>query len=175
MKVSEIKPNPNNPRIIKDHKFKQLVQSIRDFPEMLKLRPIVIDENNVVLGGNMRLRAIQELGIKEVEVLKASELTENQKQEFIIKDNIPFGEWDWDLLANEFEAEDLSEWGLDLPVEFGIEEEIDNEEMIGTNKDKPFEIVITFTDNRELDKFNKVVKELAKDYDCLVKVIGGEY
>lgn len=90
MKINLIKPNPNNPRICKDDKFKKLVQSIKDFPQMLELRPIVIDENNIVLGGNMRLRACNELGLKDVPTIYAKDLTEEQKKEFIIKDNVGF-------------------------------------------------------------------------------------
>ena len=115
MLINEIKPNPNNPRIIKDNKFKQLVKSIQDFPQMLELRPIVIDENNMVLGGNMRLKACIEAGLTDVPVKQAKDLTEEQKKEFMVKDNVGFGEWDWDLLANEFDTEEIGEWGLDIP------------------------------------------------------------
>ena len=114
MNINLIKPNPDNPRVIKDEKFKKLVDSIREFPQMLKLRPIVIDENNMVLGGNMRLMACKELGLKEVPTIQASELTEEQKREFIIKDNVGFGEWDWDKLANEWDENQLVDWGLDV-------------------------------------------------------------
>jgi ParB-like chromosome segregation protein Spo0J len=116
MLITEIKSNPNNPRIIKDHKFKQLVKSIQDFPQMLELRPIVIDENNMVLGGNMRLKACLEAGLTDVPVIHANNLTEAQKKEFIIKDNISFGEHDFDILANEWNIIELDEWGLDIPA-----------------------------------------------------------
>lgn len=119
-KISEVKANPNNPRIIKDDKFAKLVKSIQEFPEMLKLRPIVVNEDMVVLGGNMRLKACKEAGLREVPVIKASDLTEEQQKQFIIKDNVGFGEWDWEALANQWDSEDLSEWGLDIPV-FGHE------------------------------------------------------
>ena len=115
MRITDIKPNPNNPRIIKDDKFKKLVKSIQDFPQMLELRPIVIDENNMVLGGNMRLKACQEAGLTDVPVKQAKDLTEEQKKEFIVKDNVGYGEWDWDALANEWDIDLLNEWGLDLP------------------------------------------------------------
>ena len=115
MNINEIKPNPSNPRIIKDDKFKKLVKSIQDFPQMLELRPIVIDENNVVLGGNMRLKACIEAGLKDVPVKQAKDLTQQQKNEFIIKDNVGFGEWDWDDLANNWDIEQLTDWGLDIP------------------------------------------------------------
>jgi len=115
-------PHPNNPRLIKDDKFKKLVQSIKDFPEMLELRPIVVDDNYIVLGGNMRLRACKEAGLKRVPIIKASNLTPEQQKRFIITDNVGFGEWDWDILANEWDQEELIEWGLDLPV-FDIKDE----------------------------------------------------
>lgn len=122
VRIQEVKTNPNNPRIIKDDKFKKLVRSIKEFPEMLKLRPIVVDENNIVLGGNMRLRACKEAGLKEVHIIKADQLTEKQQREFIIKDNVGFGEWDWDDLANEWDVDELEDWGLDLPVDLKVEE-----------------------------------------------------
>jgi hypothetical protein len=115
VKISEVKTNPKNPRLIKDDKFKKLVKSIQDLPQMLELRPIVVDENNIVLGGNMRLKACKEAGLKEVYIVKADNLTEQQKDEFIVKDNVGFGEWDWDMLANEWDTDKLDEWGLDLP------------------------------------------------------------
>ena len=128
MLITKIKSNPNNPRLIKDHKFKQLVKSIQDFPQMLELRPIVIDENNMVLGGNMRLKACLEAGLTDVPVIHANNLTEAQKKEFIIKDNISFGEHDFDILANEWNIIELDEWGLDIPAfaNNDIEEPKDN-------------------------------------------------
>ena len=96
VKIGKIKNNPNNPRLIKDDKFKKLVKSVKEFPEMLEIRPIVVDKDNIVLGGNMRLRACQEAGLKEVHIIQADKLTEKQQREFIIKDNVGFGEWDWD-------------------------------------------------------------------------------
>lgn len=115
VKLEDIKANPNNPRIIKDSKFKQLVKSIKDFPEMLELRPIVVNDQMVVLGGNMRLKACKEAGLKEVHIIKASDLTEEQQREFIIKDNVGFGEWDWSMIANE--------WGLDI-LDFKVDPNI---------------------------------------------------
>jgi ParB-like chromosome segregation protein Spo0J len=115
IEISELTVNPNNPRIIKDEKFDKLVQSIKEFPDMLKYRPIVVDENNVILGGNMRFKACKAAKLKQVHVMKASELTEAQKREFIIKDNVSGGEWDWAMLQNEWDTEQLDEWGLDVP------------------------------------------------------------
>ena len=113
--IGTIIPNPKNPRIIKDDKFKKLVKSIQEFPEMLELRPIVVDSNMVVLGGNMRLKACIAAGLKEVPIIVADQLTEEQKGEFIIKDNVGFGEWDWDILANEWDVNNLNDWGLEVP------------------------------------------------------------
>jgi hypothetical protein len=114
VKITEVKTNPNNPRLIKDDKFKKLVKSIKEFPQMLELRPIVVNDDMIVLGGNMRLKACKEAGLKEVPIIKASDLTDEQQKEFIVKDNVGFGEWDWDVLANEWDAVQLEEWGLDV-------------------------------------------------------------
>jgi hypothetical protein len=113
--LSEIKSNPNNPRIIKDDKFHKLVESIKTFPRMLEIRPIVVNKDMIVLGGNMRLRACKEAGIKKIHVIFADDLTEEQQREFIIKDNVGFGEWDWAMLANEWDYKELDNWGLTLP------------------------------------------------------------
>jgi hypothetical protein len=133
MKVSikDIKPNPNNPRLVKDDKFKKLVQSIKDFPQMLEIRPIVVNKDMIVLGGNMRLKACKEAGLKEIPIIKAEDLTEDQQREFIIKDNVGYGEWDWQLIASEWDAAQLNDWGLDIP-DFKAEEieaEEDNYEI----------------------------------------------
>ena len=114
VKISKVKGNPDNPRIIKNDKFKKLVKSIQEFPEMLKLRPIVVDEDFMVLGGNMRLKASKDAGLKEVWIEVAEGLTEEQKKEFIVKDNVGFGEWEWDMLANEWDSSKLEDWGLDV-------------------------------------------------------------
>lgn len=119
MKLKDIRPNPNNPRIIRDERFVKLKNSIEQFPKMMHLRPIVVDASGVILGGNMRLRALQDLGYKEIPdewVKRADDLTEEEKQRFIIADNVGFGEWDFEQLANEWDAEQLSDWGLDFPV-----------------------------------------------------------
>ena len=114
IKLYKIKGNPNNPRVVKNDKFKKLVQSINDFPEMLEKRPIVVDENLMILGGNMRLKACQELGIKDVWVDIAKGWSDKQKEEFIIKDNNHSGEWDWDILANSWSTLQLQDWGMDV-------------------------------------------------------------
>tara|TARA_R110002110_G_scaffold11199_2_gene54327 strand:+ start:493 stop:1038 length:546 start_codon:yes stop_codon:yes gene_type:complete len=114
VKIGILNQNANNPRLIKDDKFKKLVKSIQEFPEMLRIRPIVVDENNVVLGGNMRLRACKEAGLNEVWIEKIENFTEEQKEEFIVKDNVGFGDWDWDILANKWDNVKLGEWGMDV-------------------------------------------------------------
>jgi hypothetical protein len=115
VKISEVKNNPNNPRVIKNDDFKKLVKSIKEAPWMLELRSIIVNDDNVVLGGNQRLRACKEAGLKEIYIIRASSLTEEQQREFTIKDNSSYGEWDWDMLANKFETDELSDWGLRLP------------------------------------------------------------
>jgi len=127
VKISQVKNNPNNPRTIKDDKFKKLVQSIKDFPKMLEIRPIVVNDDMIVLGGNMRLKACKEAGLKEVTIIKASELTEDEQKQFTIKDNAGFGEWDWEMLNAEWNSEELEAWGLDVP-DFGSDEELEAEE-----------------------------------------------
>jgi DNA modification methylase len=112
--INKIKSNPNNPRVIKDDKFKKLVQSLKDLPEMAQVRPIVVNQDMIVLGGNMRLKAMKEAGWKEAPVAVVN-WDEDKQRQFIIKDNVGFGEWDWDMLANEWDAESLGEWGLDVP------------------------------------------------------------
>jgi len=114
VKITEVISNPNNPRLIKDDKFKKLVKSIQEFPDMLNVRPIVVNKDMVVLGGNMRLKAIKEAGIKEINV-DIVDWNEQQQKEFIVKDNVGYGEWDWDDLANNWDEELLTDWGLDLP------------------------------------------------------------
>jgi hypothetical protein len=114
--IGEIKRNPKNPRIIKDWKFDNLVQSIKDFPEMLEIRPIVVNEDKVVIGGNMRLKAAQEAGLKKIPIIIASHLTPSQQDEFMIKDNNNYGDWDWDKLANEWDSDMLKmDYHIDIP------------------------------------------------------------
>ena len=150
MKLSKIKSNPNNPRLIKDDKFKKLVQSISEFPEMMEKRPIVcvtdIDGIIYPLGGNMRLKALQELKYKDIPdswILMADELTEEKRREFVIKDNIGFGEWDWSDLANNWNVEDLEGWGLDIPG-FNNVEDLGTEFSLPDGDKAPFQ-QMTFT------------------------------
>jgi site-specific DNA-methyltransferase (adenine-specific) len=170
-KISDIKPNPNNPRIIKDDKFLKLVNSIKEFPEMLKIRPIVINEDNIVLGGNMRLKACKEAKLKEIPVIMASELTEAQQREFIIKDNIGFGEWDFQDLAQNWNAEELETWGLDLP-----ELEITNLEAVEDDFEVPengIETDIVLGDLFEIGEHRLMCGD-STDSDSVAKLMNGE-
>jgi hypothetical protein len=144
VKISQLKANPNNPRIIKDDKFEKLVRSIKEFPKMLEIRPIVVNDDMIVLGGNMRLKACKEAGLKEVPVIKASDLTEDEQRQFIIKDNVSGGEWDWDMIANEWDVEQLEDWGFDIGG-FDINEDEFGEDFSLPDGDKaPFQ-QMTFT------------------------------
>jgi hypothetical protein len=129
IKIGLIKPNPNNPRFIKDDKFKRLVHSVKNFPKMLQLRPIVVNNDLVILGGNMRYQACKAAKFKTIHIVKADDLTKEEQDEFIIKDNSGFGEWDWEILANEWNTSDLIEWGLDIP-DFDLPKEDTKEETI---------------------------------------------
>ena len=142
--ISQVIPNKTNPRYIMDDKFKKLVQSIKDFPQMLELRPIVVDIHMVVLGGNMRLKACQAAGLTEVPILIADQLTPEQQAEFIIKDNVGFGEWDWDVLANEWDAASITDWGLDIGGFDLKAEEFGDEFSLPDGDKSPFQ-QMTFT------------------------------
>jgi len=160
-KIGDIKRNPKNPRTIKDHKFKQLVQSIKDFPEMLRLRPIVVNAQMMVLGGNMRLSACIEAGLKEVPVIVADELTEAQQQEFIIKDNVSFGEWDFELLAKDWDAVELGEWGLEFP-----DQSSESSEAAAQESASAWFLSIEFSNESEAEQlFNRLESE---GYQCKI-------
>lgn len=156
--VSELKPNPTNPRVLRDEKFLRLKQSITDFPDMLNYRSIVAvtdtDGKFMVLGGNMRLRALQDLGIKEVPVMLADHWTEEQRREFIIKDNVGFGEWSWEALANEWDGGQLAEWGLDLPKDPLPADEDQEDYMPG------FRLVIECTSEAQQQEYFKEITNL---------------
>ena len=144
VKISEIKLNESNPRFIKDDKFKKLVKSIKDLPQMLDIRPIVVNKDMMVLGGNMRLKACVEAGLIEVPIIIADNLTKEQEKEFLIKDNVSGGEWDWDIIANEFNDEQVIEWGLDLPVYFNDSDELGTDFSLADGDKAPFQ-QMTFT------------------------------
>tara|TARA_R110000851_G_scaffold296025_2_gene451076 strand:- start:1318 stop:1821 length:504 start_codon:yes stop_codon:yes gene_type:complete len=157
--ISKVRPNSDNPRYIKEEKFKKLVQSLKDFPEMANARPIVVNKEMVALGGNMRLKAMQEAGWTEVPV-KVVDWSEEKQREFIIKDNVGFGEWDWDELANTWDAEELNEWGLDTSVFMEDSELNDLSEQI----QESYKIEISCNDEEHQEKiYNKLI---AEGYEC---------
>lgn len=169
-KISEVKLNPNNPRLIKDDKFKKLVQSIKDFPEMLSIRPIVVNKDMIILGGNMRFRACKEAGIKEIPVI-VTDLPEDKQREFLIKDNTSGGEWDWDMLANEWDTDELEAWGLDLPV-FDIKDE-------GTAEEDNYEVPDTIETDIVLGDLFEIGEHRllcgdSTDSDAVAKLMDGK-
>jgi DNA modification methylase len=168
-KLTDITLNPNNPRLIKDDKFKKLVQSIKDFPEMLDIRPIVVNTDMVILGGNMRFRACKEAGVKEIPIIIA-DLSEDKQREFLIKDNTSGGEWDWDMIANEWDTDELEAWGLDLPV-FDIKDEGTAEE---DNYEVPDEIKtdIVLGDLFEIGEHRLLCGDSTSS-DAVAKVLNG--
>ena len=172
VKINSIKTNPKNPRLIKDDKFKKLVKSIKEFPQMLELRPIVVDENYIILGGNMRYKACIEAGLKEVYIVQAKDLTELQKDEFIVKDNVGFGEWDWDMLANEWDSEKLEEWGLDVwkaNDDINLDDFFEESDQTKEIKNK---IVLEYT-NEEFELVNEAFKKHSGSKENIVfKLLG---
>ena len=166
VKISKVKGNPNNPRIIKNDKFKKLVKSIKEFPEMLKLRPIVVDEDMIVLGGNMRLKASKDGGLKEVWLDIAEGLTEEQKKEIIVNDNVGFGEWEWDMLANEWDSVQLAEWGLDVWENEDDKNNNGDLNDISDNITEEYRVEIELTSEIEQEKvFNELTN---KGYKCRI-------
>jgi hypothetical protein len=162
VKINDIKSNPNNPRIIKDDKFKKLVESIKSFPEMANVRPIVVNTDMIVLGGNMRLKAMKEAGWKEAPI-QIVDWNEQKQKEFIVKDNVGFGEWDWDDLANNWDEQELSDWGLDLPIFDTTEAETIDEKY--TNKIEipiyePSDKKPNISELYNLDKYNELISKI---------------
>jgi DNA modification methylase len=171
VKISEVKMNPNNPRLIKDDKFAKLVRSIKEFPKMLEIRPIVVNADMIVLGGNMRLKACKEAGLKEVTIIFADDLTEDEQKQFIIKDNVGFGEWDWEQLANEWDADNLEDWGLDIP-DFEVKEELSAEEDDYEMPDQ-VETDIVIGDLFEIGDHRLLCGD-STDSDAVAKLMNGE-
>jgi len=167
VKISQVKRNTENPRLIKDNKFHKLVKSIKEFPEMLEIRPIVVNDDMVVLGGNMRLKACQEAGLKEVYILKADKLTVKKQREFIVKDNVGFGEWDWDMIANKWDSVELGNFGMDVWKNYDdevnkVNSGDENSEWVGMPEFEPKEdvvkIIITFDTEQDREDFNNKYK-----------------
>jgi len=162
VKINKIKLNSKNPRIIKDDKFKKLVKSIQDFPEMLEVRPIVVDDNFEVLGGNMRLKACKEAGLDEVHIIKFDNLSEEKKKEFLIKDNVGYGEWDWEILNSDWNVDNLVEWGLDIPSyaegDFDLGDFFDENANRSNDGVKMKKVIAEYND----DDYERVSAELKK-------------
>ena len=173
VKISEVKVNPNNPRLIKDDKFAKLVQSIKDLPQMLAIRPIVVNADMIVLGGNMRLKACKEAGLKEVPIIIANNLTEEQQREFLIKDNVSGGEWDWQMLANDWDTEQLNDWGLDIP-NFEPEQVLEAVEDDFEVPDGGIETDIVLGDLFEIGEHRLLCGD-STDSDAVAKLMDGEF
>jgi hypothetical protein len=172
--INTVKANPNNPRIIKDDKFAKLVKSINEFPQMLKLRPIVVNDDMVVLGGNMRLKACKEAGLKEIPIIKASELTEQQQKEFIVKDNVGYGEWDWSDLANNWDSEQLEEWGLDIPGFSNVEDLGENFSLPDGDKAPFQQMTFTLADEQATQIKNAIEDIKATEEYKYAEIMGNE-
>ena len=165
IEINKLKPNPNNPRTINKINFKKLKKSIKDFPKMLELRPVVVDENYMVLGGNMRLQALKDLGINEVFCVQEKNLTEQQKEQFIIKDNASFGDWDWDMLANEWENAELKDWGIDVwqpekEIDYDILNEVNLEQEIQTMYEQTKKSIILEYPSEGFEEIKKLYENL---------------
>jgi len=174
--IGKVNANPNNPRFIKDEKFQKLVQSIKDLPQMLDIRPIVVNQEMVVLGGNMRLKACLEAGLKEVSIIIADNLTPEQEKEFLIKDNTSGGEWDWDILANEWDTEQLEAWGVDIPsFATDVDYSAKNKELdLNDFEEQKYTIKLEFTEddyNFVKDKLQQLGQNPEKIlYDALISL-----
>ena len=166
MKLSDIKPNPNNPRVIKDDAFKKLCNSIKEFPKMMALRPMVVDQDNVVLGGNMRLKALQHLGFKEIPdtwVRKANELTDEEKRRFIIADNVSGGEWDWGILQADWDLGELEEWGLEATIDEKVNKMEDGDEIevpqsVQLEPPKEYILIMAEPNSEEWEELKQMLK-----------------
>jgi len=158
--IKSIKTSPKNPRVIRDEKFQKLVKSIQEFPKMLDLRPIVVNKSMMVLGGNQRLKACIEAGLKEIPILIADELTKAEQERFIITDNVNFGDWDFSDLNANWNLESLENWGLD--IDFGLEPEPSQDELIGIEKNKPATMKITFPSDGDLSICQPQIEKLLK-------------
>lgn len=174
--IKDIKSNDNNPRFIRDTKFNKLKESITQFPEMLKLRPIIVNKDGVILGGNMRYKASLDIGLKEVYILRAEQLTPEQEQEFIVKDNVGFGDWDWDILANEWDIDKLDDWGLELPNMFDLNVNELGEDFVLPDGDKtPFQQQTYVLADAQAEQIKKAIVEVKKTEEYnYVETFGNE-
>lgn len=172
--IASIHGNTKNPRYIRDKEFKELVKSIKEFPKMMEARPIIVDENDIILGGNMRYKAALELGFTDVHIIRITDATEEQKREFIIKDNVSKGEWDWDMLANEWDGEQLVDWGLAIPsiapdIDYSV---LENEEVDGAVEEMGDSVRKAIQIDFELEHYDEAMK-LIKSWRERGLYIGG--
>ncbi len=158
VKITEVISNPNNPRLIKDEKFKKLVKSIQEFPDMLNVRPIVVNQDMVVLGGNMRLKAIKEAGIKEINI-EIVDWSEDKQKEFIIKDNASFGEWDWSDLANNWDSEELTDWGVDI-IGFSNVQDLGEDFSLPNGDKSPFQQMTFTLADEQAEQIKNAIEEI---------------
>jgi len=173
IKITEVITNPNNPRLIKDDKFKKLVKSIQEFPDMLNVRPIVVNTDMVVLGGNMRLKAIKEAGIKEINV-EIVDWNEQQQKEFIIKDNASFGEWDWSDLANNWDSEELTDWGVDI-IGFSNVEDLGENFSLPNGDKSPFQQMTFTLADEQTEQIKNAIDDIKKTEEYkYVETMGNE-
>jgi len=173
VKITEVIANPNNPRLIKDDKFKKLVKSIQDFPDMLNVRPIVVNKDMVVLGGNMRLKAIKEAGLKEINV-DIVDWNEQQQKEFIIKDNASFGEWDWSDLANNWDSEELTDWGVDI-IGFSNVEDLGENFSLPNGDKSPFQQMTFTLADEQTEQIKNAIDDIKKTEEYkYVETMGNE-
>jgi ParB-like chromosome segregation protein Spo0J len=172
--INKIKPNPKNPRTIKDERFEKLKKSIQDFPDMLNKRPLVCftdtDGKLVVLGGNMRLKAAKDLGLKELPIILADEWTEEQKAEFLIKDNVGFGEWDWNELNTDWDTEQLNDWGLEVPKFADVENATENDPFDdeGINAKNQYGVIVICENEGNQESVFKDLTSMG--YNCKIVV-----
>lgn len=172
--IKKIKLNPDNPRVIRDDKFQQLVKSIQEFPKMLHLRPIVVNKSMVVLGGNQRLKACIEAGLKEVPILIADELTKEEQSRFIIQDNVGFGEWDTAQLKEEWGEAQLAEWGLDIDFSLEIDYSDKNKEINVVEFSDQMTLKFTYPENQYNQIKAKLLKIDENPEKALWKLVNGK-
>jgi hypothetical protein len=172
--AAKLIPNESNPRLIKDDKFAKLVKSLKEFPKMLEYRPVIVNADMIVLAGNMRLKAALEIGLQKIPTIIATDLTQEEQEQLIVKDNVGFGEWDWDMLANTWDAETLNEWGVDIPEWYG-QEDIDVDKFFtDTDKDKEnkFKIVLEYTEDEHAEVIEAFNKHTGSKEQIIYKLLG---
>lgn len=174
MHIEKLKLNDQNPRHISQDKLEKLKKSINEFPEMMALRPIIVNKDYIVIGGNMRLTALLQLGYKEIpdEWVKIGNLQDEQQKRFIIADNVGFGEWDWETLSNEWDVADLEKWGLDIP-NFETNEQLEASEDDYDVPEGGIETDIVIGDLFEIGQHRLLCGD-STDSDAVARLMNGE-